>query len=53
MVSITRTVSMPEEFWDQVDEHVDKYHTSRSDIFQIAIKNFFKPEIKSPGIRII
>lgn len=46
MVSISHAVSMPEELWDQVSNYIDEYHVSRSDIFQIAIKNFFKTDKK-------
>lgn len=46
MVSISHAISMPEELWVKVEDYIDKYHTSRSDIFQIAIKNFFKPNKK-------
>ena len=38
--SETHTVSMPSELWKVVDVHADSNHTSRSNVFQDAIKNY-------------
>jgi len=44
MVSITHTVSMPKELWDLIFEYVEENNVSRSNVFQSAIKLFFKKE---------
>ena len=38
--SETHTVSMPSELWKVVDVHADSNHTSRSNVFQDAVKNY-------------
>lgn len=38
--SETHTVSMPSELWKIVDGHADSNRTSRSNVFQDAIKNY-------------